>query len=87
MKWLTANGEYLEISKMKTSHILHCLELLKRSTTRQNYIPEFKSELKRRNKSFQLYDQDGRFISAFGTYTDASTYKFVRGNSQWTIKS
>ena len=31
MKWLTANGEYLEISKMKVSHILHCIELLKKS--------------------------------------------------------
>ena len=89
MKWLTANGEYLRISKMKVSHILHCIELLKRSKfpERQSYISEFKNELKRRNIAFSLYDQDGRFISFFKNYADAETYRFLKGNSWWIIKS
>ena len=34
---------------------------------------------------YKVYDSLGNFMRSFPTYQQASTYKFVYGNSSWII--
>lgn len=46
--WRTSDGREIEISKMDTSHIKNCINKIKKSNWRVEYLPFLKEELDRR---------------------------------------
>lgn len=47
-KWITKKGEELEISNMDTSHIKNCINKIKTTGWRKDWLPILEDELKRR---------------------------------------
>lgn len=58
--WKTANGEEIKIEDMNTSHIKNCINKIKKSNWRVEYLEALENELKRRNLSVASNNDDDK---------------------------